>query len=172
MRQSEPEVEQEAEKQAGGESGVVSVKLTEIYTGSTFAVHINGPAASSGEFSGRGSDVLAELESAMATRADELALSSLGSSPRKGALLACLHDDPTQDEGSAWIRARVEEVAGGVVKVYFIDYGHRSALSLPLSLPPLISAGPRSQHPLFAISPRSWRRLLLRPSTVPSLSSG
>jgi hypothetical protein len=171
MRQSEPEVEQEAEKQAGGESGVVSVKLTEIYTGSTFAVHINGPAAS-GEFSGRGSDVLAELESAMATRADELALSSLGSSPRKGALLACLHDDPTQDEGSAWIRARVEEVAGGVVKVYFIDYGHRSALSLPLSLPPLISAGPRSQHPLFAISPRSWRRLLLRPSTVPSLSSG
>lgn len=72
LTQNEPEqVEEEGEK-SSNESGVVRVKLTEIYTGSTFAVHINGPAASSGEFAGRGSDVLAEIESTMAAQADAL----------------------------------------------------------------------------------------------------
>lgn len=72
LAQNEPEpTEEEAEKQTS-ESGVYRVKLTEIYTGSSFAVHINGPAASSGEFAGKGSDVLSEIESLMSANADEL----------------------------------------------------------------------------------------------------
>jgi hypothetical protein len=138
MKQNEPEaVEEEGGEKQSGESGVVSVKLTEIYTGSTFAVHINGPAASNGEFSGRGSDVLAELESVLATHADELAAAEAVSTPRKGTLVACLHDDPTAEEGSAWIRARVEEGSGDAVKVFFLDYGHRSP-------PPSLSISPPS----------------------------
>jgi hypothetical protein len=128
MTQNEPEAtEEEGGEKSSNESGVVRVKLTEIYTGSTFAVHINGPAATNGEFAGRGSDVLAELESTMTAQADALAAApSLVGSLRKGALVACLHDDPTADEGSAWIRARVEEINGDSVKVFFIDYGHRA----------------------------------------------
>jgi hypothetical protein len=73
LTQNEPEqAEEEGGEKSSNESGVVSVKLTEIYTGSTFAVHINGPAASSGEFAGRGSDVLMEIESTMTAQADAL----------------------------------------------------------------------------------------------------
>jgi hypothetical protein len=70
---SQPEVvEKDDEEKQSSESGVVRVKLTEIYTGSTFAVHINSPASSEGMFAGRGIDVLAAIESLMAESAEEL----------------------------------------------------------------------------------------------------
>lgn len=117
--------EEETDKQSS-DSGVVRVKLTEIYTGSTFAVHVNGIASTDGMFAGRGSDILSQIESLLASNADDLASSpSLVGNVKRGNIVAALYDNPSGEEGSVWLRARVEELAGTNAKIIFIDYGHR-----------------------------------------------
>eukprot|EP00602_Paraphysomonas_sp_CaronLab_P001201 CAMPEP_0185019232 /NCGR_PEP_ID=MMETSP1103-20130426/1860_1 /TAXON_ID=36769 /ORGANISM="Paraphysomonas bandaiensis, Strain Caron Lab Isolate" /LENGTH=865 /DNA_ID=CAMNT_0027549435 /DNA_START=359 /DNA_END=2956 /DNA_ORIENTATION=- len=107
------------------------VKLSEIHTGSCFAVHIVGDVCMpdserKGLYAGRGESKLLDIEDAM-RGFNECAAPEL-SAPKKNSLVACLYDDP--QDGMVWLRARIEEILNESksARVVFVDYGHRATV--------------------------------------------